>query len=524
MSRRWTIVFWIATVATVAPLFAAEYLPFTDLPEHLAVMSALRHWSDPAFRVQEHYALALGQSQYLVYHFAGALLSHLTGDVESANRLLMAAAGIGFPLSFRALLRALGRDERLALFACPLFWSRPLVIGFLPFVASIPVLLGTLATWARTLRAPTLRRRLLLTTLAIFTFYVHASAFVMLALSAASMAVVERIGREGSWRDRARGSLTALRDLVWLAPAVVIAAVWSSLGRLGLEAETASGPPVVSRMSLPRTVRAFGLWAHDVWWTHVDEICAVAFWVAFIALLIAGVRSEGRDRGERDLTFVPFLCAGALYLLLPFQVDAGYMLNVRMAPVLALFAVLAVQPVSGRAATGPLILVFAASLVTSINAIVEIRSAAANELGDATALLDRIRPGARVMSLIFNPTSKHTHFPPWLYLGSYHRVRKGGLAAYSFSEMKHWPLHYVPENAPPPKRRLWVFHPCTFRNAIDGEYYDYVLTYGDVDPFRDEPPGPVFRKVAESKAFSLWEKTPGARFPPWDQEDPGPCP
>ena len=83
------------------------------------------------------------------------------------------------------------------------------------------------------------------------------------------------------------------------------------------------------------------------------------------------------------------------------------------------------------------------------------------------------------MSLVFDVRSAHTHFPPWLYLGSYHRVRRGGLAAYSFSEMKHWPLHYVPENAPPPKPPLWVFQPCTFRNAVDGEYYDYVLVYGD---------------------------------------------
>ena len=142
----------MVAIATVLPLFAVEHLPFTDLPEHLAVMASLRHWFDPAWRIREHYSIALWQSQYLLYHGLGALGSVVTGSAESANRVLLAVVGVAFPFSLRSLLRATNRDERLALFACPLFWNRALVVGFLPYVASLPLLVYTLALVVRVLK------------------------------------------------------------------------------------------------------------------------------------------------------------------------------------------------------------------------------------------------------------------------------------------------------------------------------------------------------------------------------------
>src|SRR4029077_10702256 len=83
------------------------------------------------------------------YHLSGAVLTALVGDGALANRLLLAIAGVAFPFSLRALLRAASRDERLAIFACLPFWSRALVLGFLPFVASIPIAFYALALFVR---------------------------------------------------------------------------------------------------------------------------------------------------------------------------------------------------------------------------------------------------------------------------------------------------------------------------------------------------------------------------------------
>jgi hypothetical protein len=62
-----------------------------------------------------------------------------------------------------------------------------------------------------------------------------------------------------------------------------------------------------------------------------------------------------------------------------------------------------------------------------------------------------------------------------------------------------------------------------YRNEVDGRYYDYVLTRGNVDPFRDAPPGPRWRATVHEKEWTLWEKIPGAENPAWTVQDRGPC-
>jgi hypothetical protein len=86
----------------------------------------------------------------------------------------------------------------------------------------------------------------------------------------------------------------------------------------------------------------------------------------------------------------------------------------------------------------------------------------------------------------------------------------------------YWPLHYAPGAAPPPKpASLWIYHPCLYRYRGDGEYYDYVLVQGRMDPFADPTPGPPFTAVARSGAFTLFAKT-GGTSDDWSP-DRGPC-
>ncbi len=195
----------VAAVFTAAPLFLVTYPPFTDLPEHVAVMASLRHFWDPAWRIQEHYVI-VGRSQYALYHLAGALLTFVVGDAETANKLLLAATAFALPFAMRALLRALGREPRLALFAAPLFWSRPLVVGFLPYVASLPALLAVLALATRQADSPTRRRGAALAVFALLLFYLHASAYALLAV------IVVPLGLIDAWRAHRAVALGTLRS------------------------------------------------------------------------------------------------------------------------------------------------------------------------------------------------------------------------------------------------------------------------------------------------------------------------
>ncbi|MDB4882214.1 MAG: hypothetical protein JWL95_980 [Gemmatimonadetes bacterium] len=109
-------------------------------------------------------------------------------------------------------------------------------------------------------------------------------------------------------------------------------------------------------------------------------------------------------------------------------------------------------------------------------------------------------------------------------MGSYHRARKGSVSTFSFSELRHWPIHFRDGAAPPEKAEpFWEFNPCVFRNAEDGPYYDHVLTRGNIDPFRDAPPGPRWRVAARERDWTLWEKESGEPNPAWAVADKGPC-
>ncbi|MBK6692272.1 MAG: hypothetical protein IPG50_08715 [Myxococcales bacterium] len=514
---------WVAAIASVLPLFAVEVLPFTDVPEHLAVMASIRNYWNPSHRIAEHYELAWNRSQYLLYHLLGAGLSVGVG-VDYANRILLAAAGLAQPFAFASLLAAFDRDERLALFAVPLFWNRALVVGFLPFVASVPVLLFAIAEAVRYLKEPSRRRFAGLAALAVALFYLHASAFAVLALVSVVLSVAFSAVHDSAPRTSRRAALQRSLALnLWLLPAAGLAALWWALGRITLHGASLTEQGEVGHMSAFRSARAFSLWTHDVFRSHVDEACAFAYWVAFAVLLVLTMRREAPSR-KTLVVMAPVLTTLALYFVVPFRLGAAAMLNVRMAPLLAFFAVLPLATSRSRATTAALVGVFGVSLATSANAAVELRALVHEEVAGVTALFERTTPGARIVTLPFASRSPRAHFPPFIHMGAYHRVVHGGVSGFSFSELPHWPLQFRREAAPPKKAAtFWSLNPCVFRNADDGPYYDFALVKGAVDPFRDEPPGPVWRRVDSVKDFTLYAKVLEQSWPAWGTDDLGPC-
>ena len=488
--RSWNVLFWLTTLASAAPLFAARYLPFTDLPEHVAAMATLSDLA-PGGRGAS-YEIALGDSQYLVYHAAGALLTRAFGDAIFANQVLLSLVAIAWPLAFRSLLRAFERDERIALFAPMLFWSRALAIGFLPFVASVPVALYALALLVRTLREPSRARWMGLALVSTVLFYTHASSFLLFGLVTALVV----LARRPAWRH-------VLALSASLTPSALLAFSWWRRGSLHLHHETES----VVRMSVGETLTAMPLWTFDMWRSHVDEACAAAWWLAFgVALFIVLRRAPKLDR-EAAVLAAPFAVTLALYFATPFSVGMAGYLNLRLAPLLALFALLWLRPGRDRLSNGALRLVAVTSCVAAIHAGVQVRSAERAHAEGLGALLEQVPPSAKLATLNFDARSWHTKFLPYVFAGSYHRARGGEQAGYSFADLPHWSVHHKAEARPPAWAPHWAYRPCDFSYREGGAYYDYVLVQGDVAPFVEDAPGPRFEPVARARAFTLYRKT-----------------
>jgi hypothetical protein len=520
----WRLVLFACAVATAAPLWAAKYLPFTDLPEHVATMATLGHWFDPSWPDSQIYALSGRGSPYLAYHVAGALLARVTGDALLSNRLLLTATAFATPYATRALVVAFGGDERLALFGCLAFWSRPLAIGFLPFMAAVPVTLFVLALLVRQREAPKPRRAVGLAASTLLVFYLHLDPFILIVAVAVALNLAPSGGGDETFRQRlVRLPVRA----AWLGPAAVAAGVWlvRAQGDAGL-AGMGEGP--VSFLPAEQLAAEFPAWAFGLWRSHVELVVGIAAWTLLLVLALTGRLPEPGGLRGLLVRFVPFGCAALLFTLLPFRVGVTRMLNVRFAIFLLPTLLVVLRPDPVRLTGRVLAAVALLTGVVAVHAAVQVHAAERAELAGVDALLGRVSPGARLLALEFDRESAFSQFPPWTKVGALHRLRGGGVASVSFAEVPHWPIHFRPGSRPPglPGRDL-EWHPCDFRNGVDGPYYDYVLVRGPIDPFRDDPPGPRWRLVGRAAqqrapAWALFERSGGPEAPVL-AGDAGPC-
>ena len=536
----------MTVTATVVPLLSTRYLPFTDLPEHVAAMATISRWFDHASGDAATYDIAFGRSQYLLYHAAGALLTVATHDAILANRLLLVGIAVALPLSVRAALRALGRDEALSILACMPFLSRPLFVGFLPYIASFPLYFLGIALVVR--RATETRRRrrsaVLLALLALALCYTHLSALVVFVTTAAALDVLFAARTaSGPW-SLLGWILTRSRSLAWLLPVSLLTAAWSLAGRITLRGESLLQPGEIGKMDLMRSIHALPLWAFDIFRSHLDEICGGVWWTSLAALAVLGARGRQsvsptipsavepeprpfvlRLLARLDPAYAPLLSVLAIYFITPFRIGAGGMLNVRLAPLVAMTATLTVGRSRGALRTAALAVVALTTLVHAGNATFEIRALAREHMADFDNILAAMRPDTRLVTLAFDPRRNRTHFDPYPFAGSYHRARGGRVASYSFSDLPHWPVQFRSQERPPAKRiPLWIYAPCEYRHGIDGPYYDYVLVSGGVDPFAAHPTGPVFRETVRGSGFVLYEKVPGQSWVKSPEDSGGPCP
>jgi hypothetical protein len=178
-SPRWFLrLLLVLSLLSVVPLWLVERPPFQDWPQHLATIRVLLDYSEPALRLSDAVQIDLSRTQYLGFYLAAAALAKLLG-VAVATKLLLSPSLLATPLALRALLRALGRDERHALFVLPLTYNAHVILGFLNFVAAIPLALLTLTVAAHNQAERTIARAVSLGALLVLLFCMHVVLFAL---------------------------------------------------------------------------------------------------------------------------------------------------------------------------------------------------------------------------------------------------------------------------------------------------------------------------------------------------------
>jgi hypothetical protein len=479
----------VAFVAS-APAWIVRYPPLQDLPFHVATLRVVHSYSDPTYGFTNDFFLNLGGTQYALYYAVGSAVAYVVG-VANAGVVLMSLYLGGTVLALRALLAAIGKDERLSIFVVPLLVNVMFLYGLLPFVCGIPLMFLALTAAVRHVERPTGWRGTVLAVLAVALFYAHVVPYALFGIGFVGIF---------PW-TRPRKWLSAALAVV---PSLVAVAWWIILSPQGKE----SAGALEGAFHHPAFVEAMARvpqWSIDVFRDTTDE------W-HFIALIVIGLLSVGLAQGDQDpvkhvaraLVLIPIACV-VLYFATGSMLGDVWLFSERF-PVPGMMSVIPLMRMP-RGARGIGVTTFALALAVSstVNTCRHFVQFQLTEVGDFDDALAAMEPRKHVAALIYDKGSAIANDVPFLHFGSYYQARKGGIVQFSNSGALYWPVRFQPGHYPPPGTRprlRWEWAPEAVPIQELYPYYDYVLTRG---PGFSPPPG-TFHLAWRGQHWSVYER------------------
>jgi hypothetical protein len=495
--------FLSAALLPILPLFSARYLPIQDLPQHVAAVRVIADYGSPELGFTRFFERSLGSTQYLSVYLLAALLAQGV-HVVFAIKLVIAGSMLALPYALRAVLRQLKKPESYALLCLPLAYNAHLILGFLNFLAALPLFLWGIAACLRARARFDRRAFAVLASLALACFYTHVVPYGMLVLASVAL-----LAPSLSSLPSARASAG---PLLAFGPSFLAAGVWLLQNPAGRAvAELAhGGDDAGPRPEFPTTAQAL----RDLpeWFTDVfhgpDDDRAFVLWILVVStLFLAGValtRPVDRALGARRVRFgylAPLAFLG--YWILPSSYGFIWPIHARF-PLLALLLAIPALPRLGR---GPRLALGAGTFLltafTTRAAWVAFRNADTYEYRGLSTIVARVPEGSRVAGLIFKRASRFVRFSPYLHAVAWIQAERGGAVEFTFAEFPPSPFRFRPDNRPPPVPPHWEWQPHRVDPAADLGWFDYVMTRG-----AQQLEG--FSNVAHSGEWALWKRTPGA--------------
>jgi hypothetical protein len=509
---RFEVAFALAAALMALPLFAGRYVPIQDLPQHVAAVRVLHDYRVPALGFESAFELTPFATQYLAVYAVAHLLAYAFGALL-ATKLVIALSLIALPYALRALLNALGRPASFALLALPLVINAQLALGFLNFIAGIPLLIWGLALAVRFSESRSPRVALGLAAVSVVCFFTHVAPYALLVLGVTALAITRDLAQM-AWR------------VVPLAPSVICAAVWSRTNPAGRALLTLSSGQASGVVSPPlgERIDELGLWLLDVvrgqenfvlwaWITLVGSAAGagLAVWIKRRRALQASRAAGGTEpvRATTELTaelgsrawlrlapLVPLCWLG--YFVLPASYSFIWPIHARF-PLLALLLMIPLLPDCPRLAR-----VAIASAAVALGAYSAwftfhaFRNAAEREYAGLEALIARVPLGSKVAGLIFDPSSRYVKFSPYLHAVAWIQAERGGVVMFTFADFPVSPLRLREQTRPPRVGPRWEWMPWRVDSRRELCFYDYVLTRSA------RPTLAGFHELDHAGTWALW--------------------
>lgn len=462
----------------MAPL-RHEFPPITDFPEHAATIATLSDvWTNGP--LSAWYELDFVHTQYWLMAVLGALLAPLVGGPVAGLKVLLVLSSVGLVAALMRLAKTFELDERLALVAIPLLWSRPFTLGFIPFVMAAPLVVWALAEVGGVV-APSRRAHVLVAALSLAVFFLNLASVVWLGVAAVAVIAT----RNFEWRR-----------LIGLGALVVPVGAWLVFSNVTNVDSSRFAVSMEGRWWSPKHLLLEApSWLTDRWSGDLDVVLLGVLLLSVVAL------AEARSISRPGLAL--FLSTAALTLVLPFERGWLWGLSTRFLPVTLMLAPF----VWNKQARTAVVVVFAAIGVVTLWNVERQVSQAQEELRGG-ALLKELPVGKRVLQLTFDDASSVVNDSIVSHASAYHRVWNHGANEPSFVDLPQSVVRYREGKAPWMRPWPWEFKPNEYDNAREGPHYDFVLTRGRGASF---PPaagteGPSWTLLRESGAWRLYSR------------------
>jgi hypothetical protein len=494
----------LAAAWAVWPVWTVERIPIQDLPQHLAAIRVIHDLHAPELHFDRFFTLALHRTQYLSYYLTVHLLAYVVG-VALANKLFISAALVGTLFAARTLLLDLGRDPRAALFLAPLLWNVHLIMGFVNFVAAIPLAFVLLSLAVRLRLDWTRRRAVLLGAVALVLFYMHVVPFGLAAVAAVACSLGE-------------SAKSSLRRLLPFAPVALAVGYWFRSSPAGASVTRAAGSTSsAGTLGNPAALLAeMPTWLVNVVKGPTEGRVLLGLIVLVVTSLVLAAPREGEHAAPDSRELLKASLARRVALLSPvcfvayFVTPAGHDWIWPIAgrfPLLAAVFFVVAMPTPRRLA-GALLPLAAAGLGmwASAHVVHAFRQASKYELAGLTEALGAIPPGERVAGLIFEPGSRFVHYNPYLHAVAYYQAERGGAVMFSFVDFPASPFKFREENRPPRVPPRWEWLASSVRPEPDLAWYGWVLARGGPGSIGQSP---SHRLIHESGSWRVFQRVSG---------------
>lgn len=458
LSLRNELLFAVALLLSVAPLWFGKHLPMVDMPQHAAQIAALREfWAGNPLFTQ------LFQINWFTPYLLGYVLLYglsLVMPVAIATQVLVSAALVSIPLLTGAMLREAGADDRWKWLAIPCTYSFAFYWGFLSFLVAAPFALLFLIATIRYARAPRRRNALLIAAFSLFLFFCH-----VIVLGFASLVALGYVAG-ANYRDP---KTLVLRTLPYATPVPLIA-VWMMLTYQN--EERVQSDPIVYGSVIDR---AYALLVQPAGGDAFSPLLVVLVTGA-IAVLPALCGSRWSRRPER---WLPLALGVLVFVVSPHYVFSTAYFYQRLGVFLVPLWLLAWNPPSGESRRLDWL---AMLMIVAWGFVNTARFAAfARETESFDKVVEAIEPGRKVASMVFDNRSPLFAFPVYLHFPAWYQAERRGVVDFNFADFFSQMARYR-KDAPQRVTEILGWYPTEFQwKANGGAHYDYFIVKAPLD-------------------------------------------